>query len=354
MLEGGMLFRKMMTIALFPALFLLVVVSVGAPAREGITELEFGASQVSDLDVFRTMKSLVKVSDGLYLMTHHGDCEELFQRENQALIDHPFINDRSRHCSVFSAATEDSVLMGRNWDNENVGSIIVTLYNPPRGYSSISFSRSIELGFGKGIDLEQIGSPEIGRRLLLTPFYATDGINEHGLAVAVAGDQESTVKSKKDKGLIFISFLIRKILDQTKNIEEAVRLAEGYVPFLLDKDTLVAHLLIVDSSGRSVVLEYVEDEWRTTFGEKPWQVMSTKRIFNVSDAEMREKCRRFAKMSETLEKTEGDMGWEACMSILQDVSQKGTTWSVVYSPTAKDLHFSVYQKWDDIYHLRLP
>ena len=40
------------------------------------------------------------------------------------------------------------------------------------------------------------------------------------------------------------------------------------------------------------------------------------------------------------------------MNILQDVAQKGTTWSAIYSPTTGDLYFSVYQKWDTIYHLK--
>ena len=128
----------------FSAVMLSLLISAVMPAQDKITDLDFGKSPVSDSSVLRTMRSVVKVADGLYLMTHHGDCEELFRKENQELMDDPYINDRSRHCSVFSTATGDSVLMGRNWDNENVGSIIVTLYRPPEGYSSISFSSFFE------------------------------------------------------------------------------------------------------------------------------------------------------------------------------------------------------------------
>jgi hypothetical protein len=39
------------------------------------------------------------------------------------------------------------------------------------------------------------------------------------------------------------------------------------------------------------------------------------------------------------------------MQMLRDAAQSGTTWSVVYSPTSKDVYFSVYQSWDKIYHL---
>jgi choloylglycine hydrolase len=307
------------------------------------------------------LQSLVKAQgtvglyqDGLYLLTHFGDREEIFQKENQKLIDNPYLNDTWRYCSVFSATTEKSVIMGRNWDNQNVGSIIISLYHPPKEYSSISFSRAIDMGFPLNMDLEQLKSSELGNKLLLAPFYATDGINEHGLTVAVAGVKQTTHKPKSDKQLVFITFLIRKILDQTKNIEEAVNLVEKVIPFDLDKNSLNTHFFIADSSGRSVILEYDQDQWRKIYGEKSWQVLTNNPIYNVSDADLREKCWRYRSISETLENTRGNVNWKAGMRILQDATQKGTTWSVVYSPTTKELYFSVYQKWNLIYYLTMP
>lgn len=338
---------------------ILLTVSGFVTAQDKVIELKFGQPPVSDSDASRTLQSLIKVRDisetystgGLYLMTHFGDREELFQKENQELIDNPFINQSWRYCSLFAAATENSVIMGRNWDNQNVGSIIVSLYHPPTGYSSISFSRAIEMGFPLNVDLEGFKSNELGNKLLLAPFYAMDGINEHGLAVAVAGVNDTTVKPKSGKELVFISFLIRKILDQTKTIEEAVNLVEKYVPFLLDKNSLQGHLLIVDSSGKSVILEYVQDQWKKIYPDKSWQILTNRPIYNVPDANLKKKCWRYRSISQTLEKTKGNVDWKASLKILQDVTQKGTTWSVIYSPTTKELYFSVYQEWDKIYHL---
>jgi hypothetical protein len=65
-------------------------------------------------------------------------------------------------------------------------------------------------------------------------------------------------------------------------------------------------------------------------------------------------CWRYKSASEALEKTEGNVDWQAGMRILKDAAQKGTTWSVIYSPTAKELHLSVYQSWNKIYHLGNP
>jgi hypothetical protein len=336
----------------------LFMISGLVSAQEKITELKFAQPPVSGSDTSRTLQSLVKVQgtgqfceDGLYLMTHFGDLEDLFQKENQKAIDNPLIDQTWRHCSVFSASGERGVVLGRNWDNQNVGSIIIDLYRPPDGYSSISFCRSIDLGFGHK-DLEGIESSPFGSKLLLAPFYAMDGLNELGITVAVAANRQTPVKPKDGKELVCITFLMRKILDQTKTIEEAVDLAKKYIPFDLDQNSLTSHLIVADESGRSVILEYDEDQWRTIYGQKSWQVLSTKPIYNVPDAKLREQCWRYRSMSEILEKTKGNVDWKTGMKILQDVTQKGTTWSVLYSLTSKELHFSVYQNWETVYHLK--
>jgi penicillin V acylase-like amidase (Ntn superfamily) len=178
-----------------------------------------------------------------------------------------------------------------------------------------------------------------------------DGINEHGLTVAVSANNFTSHKTKSGKELVCITFLMRKILDQTKTIEEAANLVEKFIPFDLDQNSLSSHLIVADSSGRSVILEYDQDQWRKIYSDKSWQVLTTKPIYNVPDENLRENCWRYRSISQTLEKTNGEVDWKAAMRILQDVEQKGTTWSIVYSPTVKDIYFSIYQKWNVIYHL---
>lgn len=345
---------------IFLTVLLALLVSGSVSAQHKINDLKFAEPVDADSDASRTLQSLTKVQgtgglyqDGLYLMTHYGDRQELFKEENQRAIDDPWICDTWRYCSVFSNRTENSVIMGRNWDNQNVGSIIVNLYRPVDGYASISFCRAIDLGYPLNMDLEEIKSSDLGNKLLLAPFYATDGINEHGLTVAVTGVDQTNHQAANDKDLVFVTFLVRKILDHAKNIDDAVVLAEKYVPFDLDRNSLNTHFYIVDSSGRSVILEYADNEWEKTYGDEYWQVLTNKSIFDVLESDLRDKCWRYKSISETLE-SEPRVGWKTGMKILQDVSQKGTTWSVVYSASTEELYFSVYQNWDTIYHLSLP
>lgn len=355
-----MSYRSMTKVTLLAAITLLMI-SGPVSAQEEIIDLKFEQPPVSDSDISRTLQSLVKVQgtgglyqDGLYLMTHFGDREEIFEEENQRAVDNPWRDDTWRYCSVFSTTTEGSVIMGRNWDNQNVGSIVVSFYHPPNGYSSISFARAIDMGYPLNLDLEQIKSSQLAGKLLRAPFYATEGINEHGLAVAVAGVRQTTHKPKSDGELVFVTFLVRKILDQTKDIEEAVDLVDKFIPFDLDRSSLNTHFYIVDASGRSVILEYAQDQWRIIYPDRSWQVLTNKPIYNVPDADLRDKCRRYRSISETLENAQGNLDSTAGMKVLQEVAQKGTTWSVVYSPTSKELYFSVYQEWGVIYHLEIP
>jgi len=342
--------------ALCVALLVLVVHSASA----AVTELEFreptrpAAGESNEPDVGRVLDSIVRVRDGLYLVTIQGDCSELLLDENQDMIDDPLINDRSRYCSVFSTAGENGVFMGRNWDNENVGSIMGVLYRPTGGYDSIFFARSIELGFGKDIDLAAIESHAIGERLLRLPFYSMDGVNEHGLMVAVAGDQTTTVSSKEGRELVGISFVIRKLLDRTRTVDEAVALVRDYVPFLLDAKTLAGHLLVADASGASAVLEHDEDGWLVTRSEEDWQAMSTKRVHGVAEETLREDCWRYDTMCGALAEAEGRLDWAGSLALLEDCEQKGTTWSIVFSPEGPELWFSVYKEWDSVYHLAMP
>lgn len=341
--------------------FIALALSAGRPLGAEVVELKFSEPPTSETEEARTLASVVAVrgtdvrysTGGLYLLTHYGDRRELFEQENRELLENPWIDQPWRFCSVFSSGAGDSVLVGRNWDNQNVGSIIVSLYRPAGGYASISFCRAIDLGFGENLRLEEMASSPFGERLLLAPFYPMDGINERGLVVAVAGLRQAEIDSSDEtKPRVFISYLIRTILDGAGSVDEAVRLAGGYVPFDLQEGVLNGHIFVADASGRSVVLEYVDDDWRMTPAAGSWQVMTTKPIFEVPDADLRESCWRYRTISETLERTGGASDWKAGMDILRSVQQNGTTWSAMYSPASGELHFCVYQEWDTVYHLK--
>lgn len=342
------------------ATVLFFVLWVPAFAQEQVVEVMFAEPPVSDSDLSRTLESLVTVrgigeqyaTGGLYLITHFGDREELFRKENQRAMDHPWIEDTWRFCSAFSARWGDSVTVGRNWDNQNVGSIIVSFYRPAEGYASVSCSRAIDLGFPLNMDLKEIAQSPWGERLLLAPFYAMGGINEHGLVIENPGVRPATVKPINGKEFVFQTYLIRKMLDHARNVEEAVGLADEYLPFDIEANSVNVHLFIVDATGKSAVLEYGQNRWERVYTDKSWQVLTNKPVYNVPDQKLREQCWRYRSLATALDQPKGEAGWKPGLKMLQAVSQKGTTWSVVYSLPAKELHLCAYQKWDTIYHMK--
>ncbi len=340
--------------------FLIFIFAVSIFAQEQIVEVDFAKISGTDIDDEKTLKSIVKVRDiseqyatgGLYLITHYGNLDELFKIETQKLIDHPWIDQTWRFCSIFSTPTEDGVVIGRNWDNQNVGSIIVSHYKPDNGYASVSFSRAIDMGFPLNVRLDDMAKTPFGKKLLIAPFYAYDGMNEHGLCAMVTGINSVKVSPKEGKELTFIGDIVRKLLDHTKTVDEAIELVENYIPFDITPTEINCHFLVTDASGKSVILEYLDNEWKKIYPDNKWQVMTNKVIFNTPDDKLREKCWRYNSISETLDDTNGNVNWDDGMQILKDVSQSGTTWSVVYLPNITELYFSVYQNWDKIYHLQ--
>ncbi|MCD6332950.1 MAG: linear amide C-N hydrolase [Bacteroidales bacterium] len=325
-------------------------------------DVNFAKIQGTGTDHEKTLKSIVKVRDiseqyatgGLYLITHYGNLDRLFQIENQKLIDYPWMDQTWRFCSIFSTTTkENGVVIGRNWDNQNVGSIIVSHYKPDDGYASISFSRAIDMGFPMNLDLSDMAKTPFGKKLLIAPFYAYDGMNEHGLCAMVTGINISVkVSPKEGKESLFIGYIVRKLLDHSKTVDEAIKLVENYIPFDLSLTQINCHFFVSDASGKSVILEYLDNEWEKSYSAKNWQVMTNNVISDVPDTLLRKKCRRYDTISTLLDKTNGNLNWNEGMQVLKDVSQDGTTWSVIYLPNSKELYFSVYQSWDKIYHIQ--
>ena len=347
-------------VELLSLMFLFQLIVVSAFAQEQIIEVNFTKIQGTDTDHEKTLKSIIQVRDineqyatgGLYLMTHYGNLDELFQKENQKLIDHPWIDQTWRFCSIFSTTSENGVVIGRNWDNQNVGSIIVSYYKPDSGYASVSFSRAIDMGFPLNVRLDEMAKSHFGEKLLIAPFYAYDGMNEHGLCAMVTGINTVNVSPKEGKESLFIGNIVRKLLDHTKTVDEAIKFVEKYIPFDLTQTEINCHFLVSDATGKSVILEYLDNEWKKIYPDKKRQVMTNKVIFNVSDIKLREKCWRYNSISSSLDKTNGTINWDEGMQILKDVSQGGTTWSVIYLPNSTELYFSVYQTWDKIYHIQ--
>jgi len=163
-------------------------------------------------------------------------------------------------CAALTARTpEEHFTMGRNFDFSEASALI--LHSRPRkGYESIATFNLKFFGFGDDWKPDTFGHKYIA---LTSLFFALDGINEKGLAIAdlMAGDDVQTHQDSGKPDLTTTSAL-RYVLNRAATVEEAVGLLRSID---MHSDIGAAHHYAVsDASGRSVVVEYVDGEMVVT------------------------------------------------------------------------------------------
>ena len=252
--------KKILKIVLWSLLALVLLVGIGAWAKFG--PLVKGALSVEKLD------------EGLYYMEYKGDdgFDELIARgggkTSGELADYvmaflskgyyqPSITPAPAQygCSALTAPTpENDVLMGRNFDFSSATGLILHTV-PKRGYETLTTFNVEFLGFGE----DWLPEGFVNQYLALSSlFFALDGINEKGLAVAdlMAGD-DAVTHQETGKPALTTTSAISYLLKNAATVEEALELLRG-----IDMHSDIGsahHYAIADASGKSVVVEYVNN-----------------------------------------------------------------------------------------------
>lgn len=250
-------------------------------------------------------------------------------------------------CTVFNAAEPNGArLLGRNFDWNHSPALL--LFNHPReGYDSVSMVDISYLGF----DLDNPDFIERAQALDAAhiPF---DGMNEVGLAVGMnaIGHAEAML----DTGNPTIGSLapIRLILDQAATVDEALEILQNYnIDF--EGETHI-HYLIADASGKSVIIEYINNEMRILEPENPgWQV-STNFLLSERPAETwPQACNRYHHAAETLTKHDGQLDAASAMSLLESTSQGSTRWSIVYHMENREIDLVMGRDYGEVLHFEL-
>ncbi len=158
-------------------------------------------------------------------------------------------------CTTFNTHTPDGDhIFARNFDFKEAPCTVI--WTHPQGkYASIGvIDNNFMISGWKHNHVK-----ENARSLLLAPYCCVDGINDQGLTIAVLQIRAAATKQqdpgKKD---IITTVMIRAVLDNCANVDEAIELFEAYNM----KDSLFTcyHYQICDRSGRSIVVEYINDQ----------------------------------------------------------------------------------------------
>lgn len=162
-------------------------------------------------------------------------------------------------CSTISVenANGDS-LFGRNFDWNTCNAMVIQS-QPENGYHSVSTVNTDFISMS-GISLLALPN-EI--QTLAGLYAPLDGLNEMGLAVSVNMIQDSaTIEQNTDKPDITTTTAIRLLLDKAANVEEAIELLGSYD--MHASFGYMVHFAIADKTGKSVVVEYVNNEMIVT------------------------------------------------------------------------------------------
>lgn len=166
-------------------------------------------------------------------------------------------------CSTVSVESPGGeALFGRNFDWENCEAMVVEAH-PEGGYASLS---TVNMDF----ITQNVGGGMVGMALnldevkTLAALYAPlDGMNEAGLAVSVNMIQDSAaIEQNTDKPDITTTTAIRLLLDKAGSVNEALELLKQYD--LHGSMGMMVHFAIADAAGRSVAVEYVDNEMVVT------------------------------------------------------------------------------------------
>ena len=353
--------KRIIKVAAFGVLGLIVVATI-------YLWMTFGS-------LIKGAMSVEKLDDGLYYMEYKGDdgFDELMARGGctdigkvseyiMAFLSKGFFETspidpplKPVGCSTLTVGTpEGGVMMGRNFDFSYGNGLIVHTI-PDEGYETITTFSTDFWGFGEAYKPEGF----VNQYMALSGiFMALDGLNEKGLAVAVldAGDQVVT-KQCTDKPDLTTTTATLYILRKAANVEEALALLNSID---MNSDPGAAyHIAIADAAGKSVVVEYVDNEMVVT--ETPF-VTNHYLCEAKFKAGLQDSDHRHEKLMEQYDQAGGKMNEEQLTEAIQSVTQLpwgkdaiigGTLWSMIMDLKHPSVTYYSLRHFDKPFHFEL-
>lgn len=299
--------------------------------RSGFSEAEYA-----------TLNSLEQLDDYPLYVMHYGGAYlsqmSLPVRARIADQTNPSVSTACQPawgCSLFAALGDaGDRLYGRNFDWRFSPALL--LYTaPPDGYASVSMVDMEYLGFTGELskDLTTL-SLDQRRALLEAPSLPFDGMNEKGLAIGMAAVPAGQMTPEPQKKTIDQLQVMREILDHAASVGEALQILEEYN---IDMGTVPIHYLIASASGDSALVEFHQGQMFVFRNQQPWQ-QATNFLVASTSGSMDGVCWRYDRINQRLKETGGKISTQEALRLLEDVSQDGTQWSVVYDLSSGEIN----------------
>lgn len=322
----------------------------------------------AEAEPIRPTETIQSITDGLSAVSFRGDDgfagflaqggsasdKEVVQYVLQkAGEENPFLQFASElfGCSTLSAATSNGDrLFGRNFDWYNCNALIVESI-PEEGYASISTVNTDFITAGTGLPSQVI--PE--ELLTLAALYAPlDGMNEKGFAVSVNMIQDrETIRQETGKPDLTTTTAVRLLLNQAASVEEALELLSHYD--LHASMGWMVHFAMADATGRSVVVEYIDQQMVVT--DTPVVTnfyLAPGDKYGIGTAQSRV---RYETLMDTLEDTQ-TLEVKDAQNALESVSKhhfsdgETTEWSIVFNLSTGEVWYAYREDFAQWYALQ--
>lgn len=254
-------------------------------------------------------------------------------------------------CTTFNAFNEDGDhILARNFDYKDAPSVVV-FTNPENAYKSVAITDTNVMLYGT-----KLGEAENKNRLLLAPYACMDGINEKGLSIAVLEIKTSATNQNTGKKDIITTVMIRAVLDKCATVDEAVELFSQFD--MHDSLFCNYHYHIVDASGKSIVIEYVNNEMRLIEPYDKTQHVMNFYLSKDGDASKGFGYTRQKWVIEAFRENKGVMSEQDAMKLLEKCKldykhrrgyQITSLWSAVYNCNKKSLLLTTGMNYDKQY-----
>ena len=293
-----------------------------------------------------SLRSLQQVDDfPLYIMHHYG---EYPARAGSGAP--PDDTGPSWACSLFATlAAGQEMLYGRNFD-WGFSPALLLFAHPPDGYASVSM---VDIAYL--LDRSQVRTlmdlPLAERAPLLEAVYFPfDGMNDHGLTIGMAAVASSRMPHDPGRETIGSLGVIRELLDHARDVDEAVEIMGRYNLSMEGGPSI--HYLIADRSGRAVLVEFDGGQMHVLPNKDPWHA-ATNHLRNQVEGDDDRGCWRYRAIQEQLAGSQGKLSSEEAMSLLQEVSQVGTQWSVVYGISSGEVQVSLGREYESVHRFEI-
>lgn len=329
------------------------------PTTEDNTQGSTAASV--DENVIQPTTQITIIEDGFSMVRHEGDYGfEAFLSAGGADSDGAVVQflvqnglhgakDLALQASGFGCSTlsvknpTGGMLFGRNFDWEACNALVVSA-KPQSGYASVS---TVNLDFLGGF----VGLLPESTRTLAALYAPLDGMNERGLVAAVLMISDSaSIDQNTDKPDITTTTAIRLLLDKAATVDEAVALLRQYD--MHASMGMMVHFALADAAGKSVVVEYVDNEMvvvETPVVTNYYLAAGDKNGIGTAQSHT-----RFDILTEQLAETPV-MEPDAVRDAMQSVSKQNfgefesTEWSIVYDQTHGAARYYHRENYQDSY-----